>query len=86
MTAAPDLNPAEHYWQRNLAVCALGSFTTIIAMTLLLPFLPLYVEQLGIADPADIAQWSGWHLARPSCRRPLPPPCGGAWAIVTGAS
>ena len=36
-----------------------GSFTTIVAMTLLLPFLPLYVEQLGVKDPAAIVQWSG---------------------------
>ncbi|SEK12691.1 Predicted arabinose efflux permease, MFS family [Variovorax sp. OK212] len=36
-----------------------GSFTTIIAMTLLLPFLPLYVEQLGVKDHAAIVQWSG---------------------------
>jgi MFS family permease len=50
----------EHrYWRRNLAVCLVGSFTTIIAMTLLLPFLPLYVEQLGVSDRAAIAQWSG---------------------------
>ena len=27
------------YWRRNLAVCLVGSFTTIVAMTLLLPFL-----------------------------------------------
>lgn len=50
---------AEKYWKRNLAVCVLGSFTTIIAMTLLLPFLPLYVEHLGVSDPAAIVQWSG---------------------------
>ena len=36
-----------------------GSFTTIVAMTLLLPFLPLYVEQLGVAEHAAIVQWSG---------------------------
>ncbi len=36
-----------------------GSFTTIVAMTLLLPFLPLYVEQLGVTDHAAIVQWSG---------------------------
>ncbi|MEA9392480.1 MFS transporter [Acerihabitans sp. TG2] len=47
------------YWQRNLAVCVFGSFTTIIAMTLLLPFLPLYIEQLGVTHPAAISQWSG---------------------------
>jgi MFS family permease len=47
------------YWQRNLWVCVFGSLTTIIAMTLLLPFLPLYVEQLGVTDHAAIVQWSG---------------------------
>jgi MFS family permease len=36
-----------------------GCFTTIVAMTLLLPFLPLYVEQLGVTDHAAIAEWSG---------------------------
>jgi MFS family permease len=49
----------DRHWRRNLAVCLVGSFTTIIAMTLLLPFLPLYVEQLGVTGHAAIAQWSG---------------------------
>src|ERR1700751_1807556 len=47
------------HWERNLIVCVFGSFTTIVAMTLLLPFLPLYVEQLGVTDHAAIVQWSG---------------------------
>jgi len=47
------------HWQRNLVVCLLGSFTTIVAMTLLLPFLPLYVEELGATGHAAIVQWSG---------------------------
>jgi MFS family permease len=50
---------ASSHWQSNLWVCVFGSFTTIVAMTLLLPFLPLYVEQLGVQSPAAIAQWSG---------------------------
>ncbi len=51
-------NP-EPYWQRNLYVCVFGAFTTIVAMTLLLPFLPLYIEHLGVTDAAAIVQWSG---------------------------
>jgi len=50
---------ADEHWRRNLVVCMFGSFATIVAMTLLLPFLPLYVEQLGVSDPAAIVQWSG---------------------------
>lgn len=49
----------ERYWKQNLFICLIGSFTTLIAMSLLLPFLPLYVAQLGVADEAAIVQWSG---------------------------
>ena len=58
--AGSDIIPeTDQYWRQNLLVSFFGSFTTIIAMTLLLPFLPLYVEQLGIEDHAQIVQWSG---------------------------
>ena len=61
VSAPADLGtPAESgYWRRNLYVCLFGSFTNISAMTLLLPFLPLYVEQLGVKNQAAIVQWSG---------------------------
>ena len=48
---------AEH-WRRNLAVCLFGSFTTIVAMTLILPFLPLYVAHLGAEGEAAVMRWS----------------------------
>lgn len=51
------------HWRRNLAICVFGSFTTIVGMTILLPFLPLYVEQLGVSDHAAIVQWSGIAFA-----------------------
>ena len=62
---SPSLTEAEFnagesvHWRRNLTVCVGGSFTTLIAMSLLLPFLPLYVEELGVRDRGAIAQWSG---------------------------
>jgi MFS family permease len=63
-TSVPPVSPTivvdvNAHWQRNLWVVTFGSFTTIVAMTLLLPFLPLYVEQLGVKDHAAIVQWSG---------------------------
>jgi MFS family permease len=51
--------PETAHWMRNLIICLVGSFTTIVAMTLLLPFLPLYVEELGATSHAEIVQWSG---------------------------
>ncbi|OQM77538.1 multidrug efflux MFS transporter [Manganibacter manganicus] len=47
------------HWRRNLFVCLGGSFSTLVAMTLLLPFLPIYVEELGVKGHAAIVQWSG---------------------------
>jgi len=47
------------YWRRNLAICVFGSFTTLVSLSMLLPFLPLYVQQLGVTDQAAIVQWSG---------------------------
>lgn len=47
------------HWRRNMYVCLFGSFTNVTAMTLLLPFLPIYVEHLGVQGHAAIVQWSG---------------------------
>ncbi|MFF2454960.1 MFS transporter [Isoptericola sp. NPDC058082] len=52
-------DPEHRYWRRNLAVGTVGSFTTLVAMTLLVPFLPEYVRQLGVDDPAAVVRWSG---------------------------
>ena len=47
------------HWQRNLASWFWGWFVNIVAMTVRLPFLPVYVEHLGATGDADIARWSG---------------------------
>ncbi|MFG1404191.1 MFS transporter [Xanthobacter sediminis] len=46
-------------WLRNLVVCLFGSITTNMAMTLMQPFMPLYVKQLGVSGDTAILQWSG---------------------------
>lgn len=35
-------------WKRNLTVAWLGCFLTGAAFSLVMPFLPLYVESLGV--------------------------------------
>jgi len=47
------------HWKRNLFVSAAGSFTTVAGITLILPILPLFVEDLGVHDMAGITAWSG---------------------------
>ena len=60
----PDPVPASSsenpYWRANLFVCVGGSFITIIAMTLLLPVLPLYIKQLGVEDAGEAEEWAGF--------------------------
>ncbi|MGO3446527.1 MAG: multidrug efflux MFS transporter MdtG [Kluyvera intermedia] len=46
-------------WKRNLAVVWLGCFLTGAAFSLVMPFLPLYVEQLGITGHSQLNMWSG---------------------------
>ncbi|WP_312948989.1 multidrug efflux MFS transporter MdtG [Superficieibacter sp.] len=46
-------------WKRNLAVTWFGCFLTGAAFSLVMPFLPLYVEQLGITDHSELNMWSG---------------------------
>ncbi len=46
-------------WRRNLYVVWFGCFLTGAAFSLVMPFLPLYVEQLGITDHQALNLWSG---------------------------
>lgn len=47
------------FWQRNLAACWVAVFIVSSGMSQMAPLLPLYIEHLGIHDPAAIAEWAG---------------------------
>ncbi|WP_318373031.1 multidrug efflux MFS transporter MdtG [Enterobacter sp.] len=46
-------------WKRNLAIAWLGCFLTGAAFSLVMPFLPLYIEQLGVSGHGALNMWSG---------------------------
>ncbi|WP_174510082.1 multidrug efflux MFS transporter MdtG [Klebsiella oxytoca] len=46
-------------WKRNLTVTWFGCFLTGAAFSLVMPFLPLYVEQLGVTGHSALNMWSG---------------------------
>ena len=46
-------------WKRNLAAVWLGCFFTGLALSQIMPFLPLYVEQLGVHQHSALNMWSG---------------------------
>ena len=47
---------------RNLFAVTAASFIGFTGFTLVMPFLPLYFQQLGVTDIGDIAMWSGLSL------------------------
>jgi len=46
-------------WKLNLISVWLGCFFTGLAMSQILPFLPLYIEQLGVSGHQSLSIWSG---------------------------
>ena len=46
-------------WQRNVWALALCVFIAFVGFQFSTPFLPLYVRELGVTDPSQIALWSG---------------------------
>ena len=49
-------------WRRNLAAVTVATFIGFTGFTFVMPFLPLYFEQLGVSDIGAIAMWSGVSL------------------------
>ncbi|GAA0495803.1 multidrug efflux MFS transporter [Tatumella terrea] len=72
------------HWQRNLWVCTLGSFSTLIAMSLLLPFLPLYLQSLGVKGTSSIAHWSAVAYGATFLTAALTAPLWGRLADIYG--
>jgi MFS transporter, DHA1 family, multidrug resistance protein len=46
-------------WKRNLAVLWFSTFFIMAGMNMIIPFLPLYVQELGVTDIHAAALWSG---------------------------
>ncbi|PYN93056.1 MAG: hypothetical protein DMD89_25715, partial [Candidatus Rokuibacteriota bacterium] len=51
--------PSTEGWQRNVWALTLCVFIAFVGFQFFNPFLPLYVRELGVTDPARIALWSG---------------------------
>ena len=49
-------------WRQNLFAVTAASFIGFTGFTLVMPFLPIYLQQLGVTDVGEIALWSGLCL------------------------
>src|SRR5437763_281144 len=46
-------------WERNVWALSLCVFIAFVGFQFFSPFLPLYIRELGVTEPAKIALWSG---------------------------
>lgn len=49
-------------WRRNLFAVTAASFMGYAGFTLAMPFLPLFISQLGVEDVGQVALWTGVSL------------------------
>ncbi len=49
-------------WRRNLIALTAAVFIGFTGFTLVMPFLPIYIGQMGVTDPGEIAAWTGVTL------------------------
>lgn len=49
-------------WRRNQFAVIAASFVGFTGFTLVMPFLPLYIGQLGVTDVGEVAMWTGLCL------------------------
>lgn len=53
------MKPMEQ-WKKNLIVLWFGQFLVMAGMTMIIPFLTLYLQfELGLSDPREIGVWAG---------------------------
>jgi MFS transporter, DHA1 family, multidrug resistance protein len=50
-------------WRRNVWALTLTVFISFVGFQFFSPFIPLYIRDLGVTDPAMIALWSGLQAA-----------------------
>lgn len=46
-------------WKRNMWILAGSQFLVMAAMTMIMPFLPLYLHDLGVTDQGQLQVWTG---------------------------
>ncbi|MDM5338148.1 MFS transporter [Fictibacillus enclensis] len=48
------------YWKRSLWILWPANFLIAAGMSLIIPFLPLYIEKLGVHNLQQVEHWTGW--------------------------
>lgn len=60
-----DATAASPTWRRNLRVLSLSQFLAVAGMSIVLPFIPFFIRELGMTDRAAVERWSGLVFSGP---------------------
>ncbi len=52
-------------WRKNLYSVWVAQFIAMVGMSMVIPFLPFYIRELGITNPDELERWSGIVFAGP---------------------
>ncbi|WNQ10990.1 MFS transporter [Paenibacillus aurantius] len=71
-------------WKRTLWILWASNFIAVAGVSLIIPFLPLYIEELGVHQLKDVKLWSGWIFAAQSVTAVIFQPIWGSMADKYG--
>ncbi|OCT11210.1 MFS transporter [Paenibacillus pectinilyticus] len=72
------------HWKKSLWILWGANFAITCGMNLVLPFLPLYIGELGVHDLGAVVRWTGWIVAAQFITSFLTQPLWGAIADRRG--
>ncbi len=52
-------------WRKNLFSLWTAEFLAALGLSLILPFLPFYIRELGVSDASEVKRWSGLVFGAP---------------------
>jgi len=69
-----------HSWQRLFWISWLSQILALAGFSFVYPFLPLYVQHLGVHDKGQVLIWSGWLFAGTTIAMSI---CAPIWGAVS---
>jgi DHA1 family multidrug resistance protein-like MFS transporter len=71
-------------WKQTLFILWISNFIAVAGTSLIMPFLPLFIERLGVHQMSSVEQWSGWIFAAQMLTAAVFQPIWGAMADKYG--
>lgn len=70
-------------WKRNMIVLCIGNFMFFVGISMIVPFLPIYVQELGVSDVRHAALWASSIFAVNHLFLSIFPRCGAGFPTNT---